>query len=65
MATLPNRLTRLVEAVENGETVTREELDKTARLMALDSAIYARELVEESLQRTREADVELGVPING
>lgn len=65
MANLPNRLTRLVEAVQNGEPVTRKDLNDTARLMALDTAIYAREVVEESIARTREADEDLGVPNNG
>lgn len=57
MPTLPNRLTALVEQVENGEAITAGDLDKATSLMGLDIAVYGRETVEEAVQRTRQADM--------
>lgn len=56
MITLPDRLTALAGRIENGETVTAEELHRVAALQAIDLAVMGRQFVEDAVQRDKEAD---------
>lgn len=62
MAQLPNRLTALVDKLSSGEGVTKQDLETATTLMDFDIAIYGRQVVEEAIERTRQADALLAQP---
>ena len=45
MIALPDRIGALITRIEAGETVTQEDVDRIARLQALDLARAGREFV--------------------
>lgn len=66
MPELPERLTELVELLEQGAELTPADLERTLRLQALDIAIFGRRYAEEAIARWEEEDRRLaetvGVP---
>lgn len=47
---IPCRTRDLIKRIEAGETVTQQDVDRIARLQALDMAIVGREFVERQIQ---------------
>jgi hypothetical protein len=46
---LPDRLTPLIRKLEGGQPVTRDDLDRTAALQALDLAKLGEDFVRETI----------------
>lgn len=49
-----SRLTAVIEKLEAGDTVTRDDVQRVAALQALDIAVAGREFMEETARREAE-----------
>jgi hypothetical protein len=51
---IPDRIGKLIEQIEAGETITQGQVDRIARLQALDIAHAGRTFLEDQLRREAE-----------
>ena len=52
--TLPSRISELIRRIEAGESVTQPDVDRLARLQALDIAKAGEDFVREWSERERQ-----------